>query len=268
MSNEGRSAQFFIGWDVGGWNCDMNRKSRDAIVILNAEQNVVGTPWRGNLRVTINEADTSRAWLQALFVNCQAGLPVADNMQVVLAIDTPLGFSEEFTRLLVRLGCSKPIGQSDTNPYLFRKTEQFLFDHGLKPLSPIKDMIGSQATKGMHVLAKFTPMMAQCGVWTDGATLTVIEAYPSACKQSSLFQKLLRRYVTGERVDPAGLIWIEPIDHQDKLDALICALVAHTFKFQTDAMAQPPDFIPMTEGWIWVPKDTLQPNARKVIFID
>ena len=23
-------AEYFIGWDVGGWNCDKNAKSRDA----------------------------------------------------------------------------------------------------------------------------------------------------------------------------------------------------------------------------------------------
>jgi hypothetical protein len=268
MSETGLPDQFFIGWDVGGWNCDKNRASRDAIVILDAKRNIVGLPWRGNLRVTINEADSSRSWLQALFAHCQADFAVFDNMEVVLAIDTPLGFSEEFTRLLARLGFSKHIGLSDTNPYLFRKTEQFLFDHGLKPLSPLKDMIGSQATKGIHVLAKFTPMMPHCGVWTDGATLTAIEAYPSACNQSPLFQKLLGRYVIGERVDSSGLLWVESIDHQDKLDALTCALVAHTFKFQSDLLAHPPEFIPRTEGWIWVPNDALQPDVRRVILID
>lgn len=55
----------------------------------------------------------------------------------------------------------------------------------MKPLSAIKDMIGSQATKGMHVLAKFAPKIERCGVWTDAAGFTVIEAYPSGCKGSA-----------------------------------------------------------------------------------
>jgi hypothetical protein len=259
---------FYIGWDVGGWNCDTNRNSRDAIVILDDKRSIIGTPWRGNLRLTINKSDTTRSWLEALFAHCQADLPDTDSMQVVLAIDTPLGFSEAFTRLLARDGFDNNIGQSDTNPYLFRQTERFLFDHGLKPLSPVKDMIGSQATKGMHVLAKFTPMMAQCGVWKNDATLIVIEAYPSACKQSPFFQKLLGRYVIGERTDPPGRLWVEQIDHQDKLDALTCALIAHTFKFHRDALAHPPDLIPLTEGWIWVPYDALQHDVRRQILID
>lgn len=267
MSEAGQPDQFFIGWDVGGWNCDKNRESRDAIVILDADQQIVGTPWRGNLRVTINEADSPQEWLAALFAHCQADLP-GDNMQAVLAIDTPLGFSDAFARLVVRREFEEPIGQSDTNPYLFRETEQFLFDHALKPLSPIKDMIGSQATKGMHVLAKFAPTAQSCGVWTDSATLTAIEAYPSACKQSPLIQELLGQYVIGERVEPPGRLWIGALDHQDKVDALTCALIAHAFAYRPDVLAQPPDSIPMTEGWIWVPKDALPPDLRRRVFIE
>jgi hypothetical protein len=45
-------------------------------------------------------------------------------------------------------------------------------------------MIGSQATKGMHVLTRFAPKIVECGVWSDGSNLTAIEAYTSACKSS------------------------------------------------------------------------------------
>jgi len=178
MSGTLQPTSFFIGWDVGGWNCDKNGKSRDAITILDANREIVGRPWRGNLRTTINEAENTRDWLERLFSLCETNLP-SEHKRTIMAIDTPLGFSEAFTRLVTRLEYEVPIGHSDTNPYLFRHTEQFLFDHGLKPLSAIKDMIGSQATKGMHVLARFAPKAAQCGVWTDGDMLTAIEAYPS-----------------------------------------------------------------------------------------
>ena len=71
---------------------------------------------------------------------------------VTIGIDTPLGFSESFIDLASRLEPATYIGESETNPYLFRSAERFLFRHGIKPLSAIKDMIGSQATKGMHAL--------------------------------------------------------------------------------------------------------------------
>jgi hypothetical protein len=257
MSSTGQAAQFFIGWDVGGWNCDKNRESRDALVILDAERHLVGTPWRGNLRQSINEAATAREWLRRLFGYCRADFS-ENNLQAVLSIDTPLGFSEAFSRLITCREYAEALEKSNTNAYLFRATERFLFDHGLTPLSPVKDMIGSQATKGMHVLAKFASKVTQCGVWSDGDCLTAIEAYPSACKTSAFIQNLLLPYVQGERVDPPERLWIEGIDHPDKRDALICALMAHAFAFCPEALAAPLASIRPAEGWIWVPTDALQ----------
>lgn len=260
MTGAASQPQFFLGWDVGGWNCDKNQKSRDALVILDADQNLVGRPWRGNLRVTINESDSSLLWLRALFALCEADWPAGDP-HVVAAVDTPLGFSESFAHLLNRLEYEEPIGASAENPYLFRRTERILFENGLKPLSAIKDMIGSQATKGLHVLAKFAPTVADRGVWTDRAALTVIEAYPSACKRSPLFDELLRSYADDGADDSTEPRSSQLFDHGDKRDALICALVAHLFAFDAYALAHPPDSIPKAEGWIWVPADILSTNG-------
>ena len=153
MSRAGTPNSFCIGWDVGGWNCDRNPSSRDAIAILDSGLAIVGQPWRGNLRECINTAATPAEFLRGLFSRCNAA-PVSESAHVTLAIDTPLGFSDEFVELVQRSGhVADPVEDSDTNRYLFRRTERFLFAHGLRPLSPVKDMIGSQATKGMHVLA-------------------------------------------------------------------------------------------------------------------
>ncbi len=240
MSGAPQPSSFFIGWDVGGWNCDKNNKSRDALVILNSDLDVVGKPWRGNLRTHINKAATTSDWLWTLFSMCAAE-PPACTASVTLAIDTPLGFSEAFVRLATDLRCVEPVESSDANPYLFRQTERFLFQNGLTPLSAIKDMIGSQATKGMHVLAKFAPHSVSCGVWTDGATFTALEAYPSACKRSAMIQTLRKRYA--------------PLGHEDEEDALICALIAHLYAQRRETLASPGDSVPMSEGWIWVPRD-------------
>jgi len=241
------SDTFYIGWDVGGWNCDNNNNSRDAIVILDSYLALKGKPWRGNMRASINDAENTRDWLGRLFALCQTELP-AGPVRTILAIDTPLGFSEAFTRLITRLKVDDEIGQSCTNPYLFRQTERFLFDHGLTPLSAVKDMIGSQATKGMHVLAKFAPRVLQCGVWTNGEVLTVIEAYPSACKRSATIGGLRRRYAS--------------LSHDDQEDALTCALIAYLFAENSDLLSPPGDNVPRSEGWIWVPKDGLQNNIK------
>jgi len=146
---------FYIGWDVGGWNCDKNGKSRDAIVILDG----------GACRSSANHgAETSAPLstplpgLRLSYIRC---LPCAmrpiPGRRVTLAIDTPLGFPQAFAGLVTGLHCVEPIADSASNPYLFRRTERILFEHGLNTLSAVKDMIGSQATKGMHALAKFAP---------------------------------------------------------------------------------------------------------------
>jgi hypothetical protein len=232
---------FYIGWDVGGWNCEKNANSRDALAILDADLNLIGQPWRGNLTDAINAASDSADFINRLFELCKTVPP--RRLKVILAIDIPLGFSDDFVRLVTRKNHAGGIGNSETNPYLFRFTERFLFKHGLKPLSSVKDMIGSQATKGMHVLAKFAPQIERCGVWTGAAGLTVIEAYPSGCKRSGTIRDLQKRF--------------GPLGHADLDDALTCALLAYLFEVRPETLAAPPESVPTSEGWIWVPKDGL-----------
>ena len=248
MTGELPAARFHIGWDVGGWNCDRNSKSRDAIVILDADRNIVGAPWRGNLRTSINEADSGLEWIHSLFTLCGAESPV-EGSRFVLAIDTPLGFSRAFVALLSEHRVAGEIGDSQTNPYLFRETERYLFRRGLRPLSPVKDMIGSQATKGMHVLARFAPQVPRCGVWSDGADLTAIEAYPSACKTSALVAELRQKYA--------------PLGHEDEEDALTCGLIAWLFAHEPQLLEAPGEGVSADEGWIWVPGDALAGVPRR-----
>lgn len=242
-----------MGWDVGGWNCDRNRDSRDALAIIDEKRAPVGMPWRGNLRKTINQATTAQEFIAQLFELCQSDAWESD-AKIVLAIDTPLGFSTEFKKLINGLEPVQGIETSNSNPYLFRTTERFLFNQGLKPLSAIKDMIGSQATKGIHVLAKFTPQTVSCGVWSDGGVLTSIEAYPSACKTSDVVAEHISAF--RKRADGSSGLWGK-FDHQDKIDALTCALVAWLFVNKRDSLIEPNPDIPMSEGWIWVPRDGL-----------
>jgi len=244
MSDTAQASAYCIGWDVGGWNCDKNGKSRDALVILDAGLNIVGKPWRGNLRTDINEATDSADWITHLFALCNTVPP--SQTKITLAIDTPLGYSDAFVRLATQRHPAGEVDRSDTNPYLFRHSERFLFEHGLKPLSAVKDMIGSQATKGMHVLGKFFPRMKSCGVWTDGESMTALEAYPSACKNSKTIQNLK---------DKVGR---DLLLHADESDALVCALIAFLFATYPDLLLAPDEDVPENEGWIWIPKDVVK----------
>lgn len=242
MNGSGPSDSFFIGWDVGGWNCDHNANSRDALVILNSELVIMGNPWRGNLRDSIIKSANTKEFIRQMFSQCAANL-ASNTTRVTLAIDTPLGFSSEFVGLVTGLRYVEMVECFDTNPYLFRQTERRLFELGIHPLSAVKDMIGSQATKGMHVLAKFAPTVERCGVWSDGEWLTTIEAYPAACKNSKSIEAL-RHQVRNQ-----------PSHNQDEMDALTCALVAYLFATDPEQLAAPSDSVPASEGWIWVPKD-------------
>ena len=239
MTGAAKAKSFSIGWDVGGWNCDKNPRSRDAIIILDSTLTIIGKPWRGNLRECIATTATTSDWLKAIFAKCNAEYP-DELLQVTMAIDTPLGFSAEFVNLVTNLRCVESVGSSTTNRYLFRYTERRLFEQGLAPLSAVKDMIGSQATKGMHVLAKFAPIIESCGVWTDGAGFHVIETYPTACRKTKAMTTLLQ----GRK----------PLDRDDEDDARVCALVAHLFATERSILEEPDDNVPQREGWIWVPR--------------
>lgn len=232
---------FFIGWDVGGWNCDQNPESRDAIVILDDTMSTVGTPWRGNLRESITTSKKTSDWLRALFTKCLAQYPDTPPT-VTMAIDAPLGFPDEFVNLITRKSFVEPDPISGRNRYLFRHTERQLFERGLNPLSPIKDMIGSQATKGMHVLAKFASKTESCGVWTDGDCFRVIETYPAAGRDTKQVKDFL--------VDRPSL------GNKDKDDAHICALIAYLFAKERNRLAAPTEDASLGEGWIWIPIST------------
>ena len=252
---------FFIGWDVGGWHCDNNTKSRDAIVILNEQLSIVGNPWRGNLRSAIGGCVSSRDWHSEIFALCGISPPV-HLARFIMAIDTPLGFPEALSELIAGNAYAAEVESSVTNPYLFRVTEQYLFEKGLSPLSAVKDMIGSQATKGMHLIAKLGLARVHCGLWVEGDWFAVIETYPAPCRNSALMDELLAPFVRTKKVGHETE-WVDPINHRDKADALVCALIAYCFDARHTDLVRPIESAPVSEGWIWLPRDVItNPEAH------
>lgn len=251
---------YYVGWDVGGWNCDKNPASRDALVILDSAKELVGIPWRGNLRQTLNAATTPGILATEILELCQVKIDPEDSFRLFFAIDTPLGFSKALADLIVSRVAAGPILSSSTNPYLHRETERFLFGRGLSPLSPIKDMIGSQATKGIHFLARFAPDLERCGLWTDGRHIHAIEAYPSACKRSACIRAMRRPFYEGcgDSVPIEKLKARPEFHHLDLEDALTCALIGWSFQNKPELLAHPTPTIDPSEGWIFVPLDGLR----------
>lgn len=126
--------QLFIGWDVGGWNCDKNPNSRDALVVLYAEGARIGQPWRGNLRQMLNAATNAADFLAAILAMCK--LPPSQLVQATIGIDAPLGFSAAFARLITGDAPLDQIGQSAANPYLYRAIERRLVAEGVTSCRP------------------------------------------------------------------------------------------------------------------------------------
>lgn len=229
--------QVFIGWDVGGWNCDKNPNSRDALVVLDAEGARIGQPWRGNLRTTLNTTRTAPDFLTAILTLCK--LPTPAHVWATIAIDAPLGFPAAFAQVITGGAAVAQIGQSATNPYLYRATERRLVAEGVTPLSAVKDMIGSQSTKAMHAVARYARQIAP-GVWSDGAHLTLIETYPTLCRSRA----------RGTFNDLATATTAREIDI---LDGEVCAQIAFAFVQRPDWLEPPPPNVPASEGWIWAP---------------
>lgn len=229
--------QLFIGWDVGGWNCDKNPNSRDALVVLDGGGAQVGQPWRGNLRQTLNAAITGSDFLTAILDLCK--LPPPIGARATIAIDAPLGFPAALALLITSGVAVHEISQSAANPYLYRATERRLVAEGVIPLSAIKDMIGSQSTKAMHAAARYTRWSAP-GVWSDGTHLTLIETYPALCRSRA-------------RAAFNDLATATTARESDILDAEVCAQIARAFVQRPDWFEPPPSDVPVSEGWIWAP---------------
>lgn len=237
----------FAGWDVGGWNCEKNRRSRDAFVVLDALGRVIGRHKRGNFAVSIQNASCAAEWVQDIFLGSNCAESLSDGSHLLLAIDAPLGFPEALVKLAAGDCIANPLGEHGLNPYLFRYTEQRLYAMEVaKPLSAVKDMLGSQASKAMHMIARFKLDQVSKGVWQNlsgSPKLTVIETYPGAIAAGK-FTSALRAGISEGELEG----W-----HQDDIDALHCALVARLFATERARFCDPPSEAPRSEGWIWIP---------------
>lgn len=93
-------SDLFVGWDVGGWNCDRNRQSMDGLCGLEVGASgpvVVGKPWRGNVRDLL-VAYEGAALIDALLLRLD--ISADEGRHVTFAIDTPLGWPRRMIELV------------------------------------------------------------------------------------------------------------------------------------------------------------------------
>ncbi len=249
--------KFFVGWDVGAWNCDQGQ-SRDAICVLSGETwedlSISFPPWRNNLRAAlISDTNVSRAILS------QCGISITDSDELCWAIDTPLGWPEPFCRLLRGEEAHLNVDQkADSNPYLFRQTELWLFSKGFRPLSAVRDLIGSQSCKGIHFLRRSGLQLSSPGVWGTGQ-VRAIEAYPTPARTSprlqAKFLEVSQNHSYRKKCEAGTNV------EKDVRDALWCALIAALFTLDYSALVPPISSARADEGWIWIPTDSDSSSA-------
>jgi hypothetical protein len=251
-----QARKFLMGWDVGGWHCDRNKLSRDGLVLLELvddDLSAIGK-WRGNLRDTL-VALTGVPLVRKMLALCQ--LHDAGSFDLTIAIDTPLGWPQA----MLRLACGgEPTFVPDDdrfNPYTRRETEVDLIRRGYKPLSAVRDMLGSQSTKGIHFLRAASLRLAFRGAWAaerDEVGITAIETYPAVARKHAPLSTRCAQMLAKPPFTSFGGGIVPDIE-----DALICALVAHLFSDIPGDVEPVPPTAPELEGWIILPRGI--PNA-------
>lgn len=254
---------YFVGWDVGPWNCDEGNR-RDAVAVLAADAGAVTAPIRTNLRELLIEFRREEL-LRKLLLAC--GIDPPESIRMTMAMSTPLAWPEAMVSLLTSRRTHPIPSGADDNPILFRQTERHLLELGHRPRSPIRDMIGSPSSKGIHFIrqAGFSP--TSVGVWrvvsrTTGSIYEVIETIPSILKRSPSFERAFAPVPRHEKLARV-LKRTDKNASADMKRALRCALLASMFALAPSKLSGPKKRAPEQEGWIWIPTDAVPPGKKK-----
>lgn len=231
--------KYYVGWDVGAWECK-NRGSRDGILIINEKAQLIGKVFTGNIKDELLAHESSEL-ISAIFKKCDVTRD--PNSEIIIAIDAVLAWPKMFQSLfqddIITIDRFENHLQ---NPMLFRVQESKLpFEQ--RPLSPITDRIGSQSTKAIFFLKRLMKYSEglSTGIWSnDDLKISIIETYP----------KLLEK--TGIKTSQIKGVNLRDGDQRD---AYLCALLALEFDTNRESIQNPDkQSIDRNEGWIWYPK--------------
>lgn len=245
--------EFFIGWDVGAWNCD-GGDSQDALCVATETKGklTVRGDWRGNLRQVLDEG-SGLGILREFFRVCRIEPP--KRAKAAIAIDTPLGWPQPVLQLFlcgnathvpmkslsvpedragpVRPGISPAFHSSRYDRQPINKGHSFSKEGGVE--DRIRWRVDYDESRHRGYRNRNLPQ-APC------------KKSPSACK--AFLDVTGTGNVAGSKRE------------RDLQDALRCALIAWWFRADRSKLAEPSPDIPCDEGWIWLPKDvwTVKPD--------
>ncbi len=237
---------YYVGWDVGAWHCDNNRKSQDALFISN------------ELRKHLCIRDQLKeATIEDFLNKCLGATDFTNEDSFYFAIDAVFSWPEAVLNLLNKAKANEAIPEKfSTNPFLFRYTEQVISAKlNKQPQSVVQNQIGSQSTKIIFFLQKFNFQREErenIGVWKiPNREIYAIETYPALLDNQDN----------------------NTLPNQDLKDAQKCQILAKMFKTTRCKLMSPIEYIQgntttkegdlfkkrvYSEGWIWLPKDKWQ----------
>ena len=239
-----------IGWDVRGW-----RGSKQAVAALRLDVGAPQIEWlevSSYFRFPPGEVVQVASLLSA-FNGAAIQEAVSDVDQIVVAIDAPLAFPDQFRRHLNDPQSAPVAAESEIeNRLAYRDCERWVADEFWKPLSAAFDKLGNNATLAM-ALARNLRKDGFGVIPFDSGDFDrrVLEVYPGIVKDA-------------KRKDAPA---IPPVHHllpdelelgTDRYDAAICAVLGLVFvvggaRVGLPDLVHPPEDFPRTEteGWIY-----------------
>ena len=280
---------YYVGWDVGAWECPNTKfaaRSQDCITILD-EGGKLLFAWMGNIYCPPknNNGDAKlKDETKTLFklINSLIGdenniihksndfSKIDENDKLFIAIDAILGLPNLATSLFNLDENEKNTDKVEDiiknhKKYLFRLTERNLPKHK-SPLSVLKDMLGSQATKALFTLRYWNfKWNAQELVWEMDNHIS-LETYPSAA-YANVINMNDKMEIEWNNVfnanDEPPKIQLNPAKDiksrwLDLNDSIICAKVAKEYK-ENNCLSPSlgeEDEAAKQEGWIWLPNSS------------
>lgn len=240
---------YALGWDVRGW-----RGREQATAVARLEPGDGEVEWLGVSSPFQFKSGTQPSLVDLLkpAIGNSHEEFVRNARRIVVAIDAPLEFPAELTKMLNHQGAVPAVPDREIdNPFAYRHCERWVAEtFGRKPLSATFDKLGNNATLAMAVSLTLEregfSRIPQSG--TDRAR-SVIEVYPALVKQPGkgpreAVPQIARHLPTHLKIG------------SDPYDAAICAVLGLAFvgmheDLGLEPVIPPPADLDVREGWIY-----------------
>lgn len=237
---------YALGWDVGGWMGKNN-----SFVFIKVDTEKMDLNWfipKSNYQIKKGALFDLDKIIQDLYDQ-----DISDDINLVIGIDAPLTFPEEFIKFLLNknIYIKKP-DKEIYNKLAYRETDRLLYQkYSKKPLSATFDRLGNNATVAISHIRYW---QEKYNIYInplkfENNMINIIETYPAMLKPGK-YEKAF------DKIDD---LIPESIEHgTDCYDAALCALMAVQFSFDNKFDKLPSLVYPtenkefyQKEGWIY-----------------